>query len=57
MGLYLSRETDGRPVLIRWEHDWRRGGLTERKAELNDWFGLYQQPTLCDAVGTIDVFT
>lgn len=37
------------PDLVFWEHDWRKGGLTERKAELNDTFGFYRQ-TYCGCV-------
>ncbi|WP_157174408.1 epoxyqueuosine reductase QueH [Thiocystis violascens] len=37
------------PGLVFWEHDWRKGGLTERKAELNREYGFYQQ-TYCGCI-------
>lgn len=35
--------------VIFWEHDWRKGGLTERKAALNREYNFYQQ-TYCGCV-------
>ena len=40
------------PGLVFWEHDWRKGGLTERKAELNREYGFYQQ-TYCGCVHSL----
>ena len=32
------------PDLVYWEHDWRKGGLSERKAELTRQHAFYAQP-------------
>ena len=37
------------PGLVYWEQDWRKGGLTERKAELTREYDFYRQ-TYCGCV-------